>query len=178
MKVIERIPSLDDNRIFQLFQNALRLLDTEKDNEAKLVLDHIELEWKKRKEAYLQGQYKPTLPKKGMLATFKYHVGETEGVKKIHRHKILDQIMTRELPIVQSPAYTLEWGEKNSCERLKKMSNSLSAFIYDAQHGYKANQNFDMAIMDWNDDLEFLKEKYYTALGCAYKWPVVVIKDD
>ena len=99
-----------------------------------------------------------------MLATLKYHVGETEGVKKKYRHEILNQIMTRELPLVQSPAYTAEWGEKNSCERLKKLSNSLSAFIFDAQHGYKAQQNYDMAIMDWSDDLDFLKENYYNKL--------------
>jgi hypothetical protein len=177
MKVIERIPHLDDNKIFQLFQNALNLLNTDKDQDAKLVLKHIELEWKKRKEAYIQGSYRTVLPNKGMLASFHYHVGETQGVKKEHRHKILDQIMTRELPIIQSPAYTLEWGEKNSCERLKKLSNSLSAFIYDAQTGYKKNLNFDMAIMDWSDDLDFLKESYYNTLSCSYKWPDIVIKD-
>ena len=160
----------------------------------QLVLKHIELEWKKEKKLTYKVSYicikTIALPKKGMLASFHYHVGETQGVKKEHRHKILDQIaqLTRELPIItimlerhikkeHRPAYTLEWGEKNSCERLKKLSNSLSAFIYDAQTGYKKNLNFDMAIMDWSDDLDFLKENYYNALGCSYKWPDIVIKD-
>ncbi|MDP6625239.1 MAG: hypothetical protein QGG87_02140 [Nitrospinota bacterium] len=177
MKVLDLIPRMDDNRIFGLFQNAVRLLGTDKDSDAKMVLERIGLEWKKRKEAYLRGTYKPAFPKKGMLATFGYHVGETEGVKKKYRQEILNQIMTLDLPIVQSPAYTAEWHEKNSCSRLKKISNSLSAFIYDAQHGYKANLNFDMAVMDWSDDLDFMKENFYNKMNCKYKWPEIEIKD-
>ena len=178
MKVLKVIPTLDDNRLYQLFLNALKLKDTEKEDEANLVLNGIQKEWKRRKEAFVEGKYKSSLPKMGMLATLGYHVGETQGVKKKFRQEILKYIVTEELPLVQSPAYTLEWGEKNTCKRLKKLSNSLSAFIYDAQQGYKANSNFDMAIMDWSDDLEFLKENFYGRLNCNYDWPNIIIKND
>lgn len=57
-------------------------------------------------------------------------------------------------------------------------ANSLSAFIYDAQQGYKARSNFDMAIMDWSDDLDFLRENFYVKLNCSYDWPKIIIKDD
>lgn len=178
MKVLKVIPTLDDNRLYQLFLNALKLQDTEKEAEANLVLNGIQHEWKKRKEAFVAGKYKSSLPKRGMLATLGYHVGETQGVKKKFRHNILRFIVTQELPLVQSPAYTLEWGEKNTCQRLKKLSNSLSAFIYDAQQGYKARSNFDMAIMDWSDDLDFLKDNFYAKLNCTYDWPKIIIKHD
>ena len=37
MKVLKVIPTLDDNRLYQLFLNALKLKDTEKEDVANLV---------------------------------------------------------------------------------------------------------------------------------------------
>lgn len=39
MKVLKVIPTLDYNRLYQLFLNALKLKDTEKEDEANLVLN-------------------------------------------------------------------------------------------------------------------------------------------
>ena len=59
------------------------------------------------------------------------------------------------------------------------IKNGISVVQQDIDQGlseYK-NMDFDMAIMDWSDDLDFLKENYYYSLNCSYKWPDVNIKN-
>ena len=47
MKVLKVIPTLDDNRIYQLFLNTLKWENTEREDEANLVLNLERQEYKK-----------------------------------------------------------------------------------------------------------------------------------
>jgi hypothetical protein len=171
MKVFDKIPTMEEDALMNLFHNALKIISensTMKPNAEKCIA-LIEKEWERRIELAKQGNYKHTRPQVGMLSHFGYKVGEHEGIKKKNRRVLLDYIFTSKLPMVHSPSYLLEWGDPNTEERLKKMSQSLAYFA--KQKRRLDEDKFEKAIMDWEDDLDYLKEKYYDENNFGFTWP-------
>ena len=100
----------------------------------------------------------------GLLSCMGYHVGRT-GKMRMERMKILRQVLElRRLP----QEYVHEWGTAESAERLHKMADSIASF---ARLKKRDNRlQFEKAIKDWEDDLEWLKSTYYTG-RFRFQWP-------
>ena len=156
LKVIQNIPNLDDNALSRLFVNAQKLLDKNEENfDARQVIDAIKSEWEIRLQFFNQNKYKAATPENGVLSVVGYKVGN-EGEKTSIRRKLLDFIMTENLPPVGSPAYMAEWGEKMSKERYRKLHRVIRVL---ASSG-KTLGNMDKAVIEWEEDLEYLDNNW------------------
>ena len=154
--IVKKTPDLNDQELLKLFKNASRYKrEGKRTAEASRILSAISAEWKRRLEAAERGYYKATLPKIGMLRTLGYSVGEN-GVKTKLRREILDYIMEGPLPIVESPAYTFEWGEPLTNTRFHKLTRSLRAFIDGAEN----REGMEKSMIEWMEDLEYLESMY------------------
>lgn len=155
--VISGIPLKNDNELLKLYKNAVRLISNDRFPDAPAVIECIEEEWGNRLAQAKDGDYRATTPNIGMLKSMGYAVGES-GEKTPIRRFILDKIMTANLPIVGSPAYTFEWGDKDSTKRYKKLHRTIQSFISGA---ITRNQpNWEKAIIEWQEDLDFIEEEY------------------
>ena len=102
----------------------------------------------------------------GLLRHMGYTVGQA-GLPVRERQRILKDVFTTVLPHVNSAAYMAEWGAPHSAERLRKMAVSLASFYRTARR--KANPP-ELAISDWEQDLGWLKERYYDG-RFDFGWP-------
>ena len=155
--VLLKIPSMNDNDLLDLYKNAVRLISNDKFPDAEEVVKGIGDEWGKRLAQAKEGRYKATTPDIGMLKSLGYSVGES-GVRTQKRRIILDTVITENLPIIGSPAYTLEWGEKNSRKRYKKLHRTIQAFISGAVTQNRSNM--EKAVIEWKEDLEYVENKF------------------
>ena len=154
--VLDLIPEKDDNKLLVLFHNAQDILSgrrkapKEKVRKAQIVINAIEKEWQLRVQLAATGDYKGTLPDIGMLKTFGYTVGNN-GEPKWHRKDLLRIVFESELPLVSSPAYTLEWGKPKTRKRFNKLQRTL--------WGLRAGKSYaENAVLDYTDDLEFIDD--------------------
>ena len=148
---------MNDNDILSLYKNALRLISKGSNQDAEAVIQAIQTEWAERLSKARQGRYKSTTPRVGMLGTLGYSVGQS-GVKTKLRRIILDQVVSGELPIVGSPAYTLEWGKPNTKERYRKLLRTLQALKSNGMT--RENWDMDKAVIEWAEDIEYIETKY------------------
>lgn len=98
----------------------------------------------------------------GLLSHLGYRVG-VNGKLKPQRWRILDRIMTKELPKFSSAFYMHEWGEINSQERLIRLAGQI-AVMYNTHD----NKRYSEARRDWKTDHEYLKQKYWDGNS---NWP-------
>ena len=114
--MIQNIHHYSNTKLSKLFFNALAIRNASEEldpkrHRANEVLAAISQEWSKRiANAESDSSNLGDFPEKGMLATLGYHVGHS-GEKRQVRHAILDYLMTEQLPLVDNPVYTAEWGE-------------------------------------------------------------------
>jgi len=156
MRVLENIPKMDDRALTRLFLNAQKLLLKNASNEDALaVLSAVQVEWNERLKKFLDGEYKASTPEQGLLSVVGYKVGN-EGEKKPVRQQILDYILTSDLPPVASPAYMAEWGRKNTPDRYRKLHRVIRVL---ASSG-KTLGNMDKAVIEWEEDLDYLEAKW------------------
>ncbi|PPR61306.1 MAG: hypothetical protein CFH08_02222 [Alphaproteobacteria bacterium MarineAlpha3_Bin7] len=154
--ILNKIPSMNDNNLLKLYKNGIRAIEKSPTNsQAREVINAIQAEWAKRLEAAKRGAYKANTPNIGMLKSLGYSVGN-EGVKTSIRRTILDDIMTINLPIVGSPAYTLEWGEPNSRQRYNKLVRTIQSLIV----GARKDIAIEKAVIEWSEDLDYIKSKF------------------
>ena len=145
-----------------MFINAIDTIANNKPlkQDAIKLLSAIKAEWKRRTELFKLNKYKATKPKEGMLGFLGYHVGHF-GEPKERRRYLIDFVMSEELPPVQSPAYLLEWDKPNSWGRYKKLQRVLQGMILTTQSRKDIEyKDFDKAIMEWKDDLEYFQKKW------------------
>jgi hypothetical protein len=110
----------------------------------------------------------PDWPSKGFLGWLDYRVGRS-GHKISKRHKILEQALYDKLPSALPKSYSEGWGDPGSAERLMKIANSIASFCRNAKR--RQNSNTEIAIQDWESDLEWLKDQYYLPSNLDFKWP-------
>jgi hypothetical protein len=159
-KIINKIPTMADQELLNLFKNATCLLVEDKNVEAaESVITAVEQEWKNRLSLARAGHHSYATPHVGMLATLGYHVGSVQGEKSSVRKKILAQILIRHLPMVSSPAYTDEWGEPKSSKRYWRLIH-----FFQSQLNNPGNIDNAQAMIEWSEDLEWV-QKYYSHLG-------------
>ena len=69
--------------------------------------------------------------------------------------------MSNDLPLVQSRTYLLEWNKPKSLERYKKFHRVLQGLITSNENRKDIEyRDFDKAIIEWKDDLEYLENKW------------------
>lgn len=105
----------------------------------------------------------------GVLKASGYIVGVNHGKPKSERYKILDSLVLEDdLSDIDDQDYASEFGAPNTNLRLRKIAQSLSYFIFK----FKKNTNFDYenAIRSWQQDLAYLKQKYYGDRS-DFSWP-------
>ncbi|MCS3651872.1 hypothetical protein [Salinibacter ruber] len=107
-------------------------------------------------------------PDVGLLGKLGYEVGKS-GKDEHRRRNILQQAIQVEadewLPI---EAQAEQWGDPSTENRLEKIANSLSAFARNAKK--RDNPSLETAISHWQEDLKYLKERYYEPRH-AFEWP-------
>lgn len=103
----------------------------------------------------------------GLLRFMGYTVGQS-GCHRRGRQEILDYVFNCTLPRVQSEAYMAGWGANGSSDRLKKLANCIATFAKNAKR--RRNASMELAIAEWEEDLAYLKDKYYRS-GAGYAWP-------
>ncbi len=174
MSIIEKIPTLSDNELTQLLFNTLKLIAQAESgqktiasiDDAKRVVQAIEVEWIKRTELAQAGADRP---KVGILGALGYHVGKS-GLSLRKRRPILSFILGAPyLPAVGSPAYLLEWAEPNSPERLQKMATVIANLA--REKIAFGEERYADAILHWEADLEWLWEEYYKTRKYRFNWP-------
>ncbi|WP_274883715.1 hypothetical protein [Vibrio harveyi] len=106
-------------------------------------------------------------PKLGMLSAVGYCVG-INGLGLKQRQELLSNVYSKRLPFVDSRKYVAEWGAPKSSERLKKLAEAIAAFVRNAK---RKKNNMSVAIREWQQDLAWLKEKYYLQHKFVWVWP-------
>ena len=108
----------------------------------------------------------------GMLKFMGYGVGRKAALSADRRRAILNYVFMGHLPPVNDTHYMQEWGRPKSNRRLRKISNSLSAFARNARR--KKSSSWNHAIANWEADLAYLKKRYYDKRVRDWKWPETV----
>jgi hypothetical protein len=146
------LEKLSDAELFGLFKNANRMLSRGPNIQVDSVIAEIEREWKNRSKMVRAGVHEYTSPQEGMLATLGYHVGNQNGERTPVRCLILKQVIERELPLVQSPAYTDEWGPPKSSKRYHKLVRVIESQLSNSRHN--SMPNMERSMIEWSEDLE------------------------
>jgi hypothetical protein len=153
-RIIDRIPTMDGDKLLILFQNALRYLSAGPHVEAELVLAAIQREWRRQFQSGMI-TCSAERPEKGMLATLGYRVG-SNGEKTSIRRRILKYVVEQELPVVASIAYTSEWGAPKSPQRYHKLVRFLESQL--TNPGNIGRANMEKAMIEWSEDLEWVQK--------------------
>lgn len=108
---------------------------------------------------------------RGLLRYLGYRAG-ISGLVPEARKEILDWVYTKPLNfVINSPSYMREWGQPTSGPRLQKIANSLASYCQNAKRNNP--QKFAVAIEDREDDLAYLKRKYYDGrYDSLFAWPL------
>jgi hypothetical protein len=154
--IVDRIPSMTDQELLVLFENAsARLSENKTPDAAATAMAAIEREWQNRLDHPRTNTHRYEAPPVGMLGTLGYHVGSTNGAATAVRRRLLKHVLEGQLPLVDSPAYTDEWGPANSTKRYSKLIQFLQSQIANP-----ANRDKARAMIEWNEDLDWVQHNY------------------
>lgn len=107
----------------------------------------------------------------GLLRLSGYKVGR-DGERESTRRKILNYIFLKDtLSDVDDKEYAEEWGKPRTSRRLKKLADSIAAFTRNAKRNPNA---MDHAIVDWESDLDYLRETFYKKWH-EFPWPDIEV---
>lgn len=191
-RLLQTIPTLPPERLIVLWSNAVKVLaapsKAAEHERVRKVIEAVETAW----DALDRGQDEefawpstevrasagiatvPELRSEGMLSYLEYRVGKTAGLPAIVRHSILARVFEGKLPRVFDAGYMRGWGSPGSAQRLRKMAESLAAFARNAKRSDE--DRLDEAIRQWEQDLEFLHDRYYVG-RFGFGWPTTSIND-
>ncbi len=106
------------------------------------------------------------------LVSVGYRVGIERGLDRDARRTILSNSFAGIYDhlkkwYVDSDEYMARWGKPNSRRRLFQMSHHIHALIISR----RSNPSMKYAVLDWKEDLNWLKKFYKPYMG--FKWPVL-----
>jgi hypothetical protein len=104
----------------------------------------------------------------GILGFLGYHVGERQPTRRDIRWRILEYVFECHLPPLNGLDYYVEWAEPRTPQRLQKLADTLASFSRNAKR--QDALSYATAITDWEDDLIFLRKKYYVDFF-HFEWP-------
>ena len=120
-------------------------------------IDKVNAYWEELVQFSEENQFQPhMLPAVGMMAVMGYHVGN-DGVARMRRRQILREVIEEPLPFVHTPMYMHEWGTPKSRERVDKV---CSFFLGEINRPRGNTRDFERAISEWEDDLEYVKRTW------------------
>ncbi len=106
-------------------------------------------------------------PKESLLSFIGYRTGQ-KGADEESRRAILDFIYTKNVPNVNSVEYMRKWDRPNTGKRLLQMARSLANFVKNEKR--KDPFAYVISIEEREEDLEYLKKKYYIG-RYDFTWP-------
>lgn len=124
--------------------------------------------WRDVKKLTRKSGWESDMPEMGLLRIVGYRVGDF-GVNSFERRKILSNIYESSFIDYFLNLFP-NWGEPNTEERLLKLANCLTSFIKYVKKKYR-NVTYMSAISDWEDDLNWLKKRYYNKIAHKFIWP-------
>ena len=95
-----------------------------------------------------------------------YHAGKTHSLAPSTRHNFLAEAFSGELPFAESDEYMAEWGAPGTRKRLRRMAWHLAFLI----RNRRRNPSQVYAVKDWENDLKWLRDKYYKSI-MRFSWP-------
>lgn len=101
----------------------------------------------------------------GLLSYLGYRVG-AKAAPELERHSVLDAAYTSIRASTASVANANEWGDAGSKDRLHKLARSIAALC----RNHKRQYGGTTAVEHWEDDLRYLKSKYYDG-HYSFQWP-------
>lgn len=152
-KSLARISLLHDLDLVAMYQNCVRAVaeNTRFAAAAQEKLGYITSEFRRRRALADAGHVFVEMPDVGMLSTIGYRVGNG-GEREPSRRKLLDYVMTAELPLVASVAYTRQWGEPRSSTRLWKLLRTLEGLAA----GAEGRPSQALACTHWLEDRDYV----------------------
>lgn len=180
------IPDMEPDQLVRLWRNANRILsDTSRFAEHRLASDVVAavesawdaleiaedelFAWSSTEVGSRSGASQvPGFRSEGMLSYLEYRVGKEAGNPAAVRQSILARVFEGKLPRVFEPSHMDEWGIPGSARRLRKMAESLAAFARNFKR--QDEDRYDEAIRQWEQDLEFLHDRYYVG-RFGFGWP-------
>lgn len=111
------------------------------------------------------------LSQEGMLGALGYHAGKS-GLSNKERHVKLSNIFrleTNQLPEIENRESMKKWLDSSpkTCERLRLIVQTI--FLH--WKNKKNNKTQWKAVQDYEDDLQWLKKKYYEKCNYKFNWP-------
>ena len=95
-----------------------------------------------------------------------YHAGRTHSLAPSTRHSFLAEAFSGELPFAESDEYMAEWGMPGTRKRLRRIAWHLAFLI----RNRRRNPSQAYAVKDWEEDLRWLRDKYYKSI-MRFSWP-------
>ena len=149
------VRTFDSERLSKAYQSLLDKEVRESEPNRKKTLERrISVIKMELRERYDRKEVAGT-PKKGLLATMGYHVGEIAGIRTEFRRRLLSEIVEGPILWVGDWAYMSEWGSEGSKTRLHKLKRCLKSFL-----GNPAHDGNTRAKRDWEADLTWLETEY------------------
>lgn len=189
-KLAAAIPDMEPDQLIRLWRNANRILsDSTRFAEHRLASDVVEavesawdaldiaegelFAWPSTEVGFRSGPSQISgFRGEGMLSYLEYRVGKEAGLSATVRQSILARVFEGKLPRVFEPSYMDEWGTPGSARRLRKMAESLAAFARNFKR--QDEDRFVEAIRQWEQDLEFLHDRYYVG-KFGFGWPLTSV---
>ena len=105
--------------------------------------------------------------RQGLLRFLGYRVGAS-GVGALQRQELLRSVYNGPLPSLNSKEYMEEWGKPTTGGRLRKIAESIAAFVRNAKR--RDARRLSIAITEWEADLAYLKSRFYDG-HYDFTWP-------
>jgi len=113
---------------------------------------------------YLRGSYERV--EESPLYRMGYQVGVTNGLSKPRRKSLLKSAYEGAIPDVEDDDYMEEWGRPRQSKRLWRIAHHIAWLI----RSRKSIPSMRYAVRDWQDDLDWLQEEFYTN-RMRFTWP-------
>lgn len=156
-KSLARIPLMHDLALLEMYRNCVRAVvaNTRFAVAAQEKLGYIIAEYRRRRALADAGHVFVETPDVGMLSTIGYRVGNG-GEREPLRRRLLDYVMTAELPLVDSVAYTRQWGDPKSRARLWKLLRTLEGLAA----GAEGRPRLALACTHWLEDRDYVERTW------------------
>lgn len=101
---------------------------------------------------------------------FGYTVGKTHGWSRAKRRAFLTDFIEMNLPSIVAKTFGDEYGRPLTSDRLRKVATVIAT---NASNFYRNDaRKYEVAIADWEQDLLFLRDRYYEGMGLKFMpWP-------
>ena len=108
------------------------------------------------------------------LHRLEYKVGETSWLSQTERQEILQKAFEMpNLPWVESVQYMAKWGTARSHQRLWRIASHLAKML---NGPVGRDWRKPQTRKDWIEDLDWLREKFYTSRRFRFTWPDVAVR--